>query len=81
MIKDLSQIQRKWSSCPGSLEYIASVENRPNRFFKFSFNFDFQKFKKNKGTHSNNHKIIKNESYESRDFYRHPIIQQEKKLS
>ena len=27
-------------SCPERLEYIASVENRSNRFFKFSLNFE-----------------------------------------
>ena len=30
-------------SCPEFLEYIASVENRPKRFFIFSLNFDIKK--------------------------------------
>ena len=42
----LSRLQSKWSFCPELLEYIASVENRPNRFFKFPWNFDFKNFQK-----------------------------------
>ena len=33
----------QWGTCPESLKYIASVENRPKGFSKFSLNFDFKK--------------------------------------
>ena len=45
----------QWGPCLERLEYIASVENRPNRFFKFFFNFDIENIAKTGGNHSNNY--------------------------